>query len=72
MFSRWITLRGDSRVTSTSRRRSFRVTSAARVRRLSENPPAIEASVFIEQGTTAMPKVLKEPPEMGAARSSSS
>ena len=67
--SRCPSCRGASRGTTTKRRRSFRTTSAALVRRLSPRPCAIAARVRIEQGTTIMPSVLKEPLAMGAARS---
>jgi len=43
------------RATSTRRRRSFNMTSAARVIRLSDSPCATAASVRIEQGAITMP-----------------
>ena len=72
MFSRWITLRGVWGAPTAGRGPSYRGTWPARGRAFSEKPRAIEESYYIEWGKTAMPKVLKEPLEMGAARSSSS
>jgi hypothetical protein len=46
---------GVSRGTITSGLRSFSITSAARSIRFRDNPWATPASVFIEQGTIAMP-----------------
>ena len=51
MFSRWIADSGVSRGTSTSGRRSFSITSAARSIRLSASPRAIAPSVPICTGT---------------------
>ena len=60
---------GVSRTISTSGRRSFRVTSAARVSRVEVTPVAISAMVRTEQGATIMPRVRKLPLETEAARS---
>ena len=60
---------GVSRSISTRRRRSFNVTSAARVRRLEVTPVAISAMLRTEQGATIMPRVRKLPLETEAARS---
>ncbi|MOA24861.1 hypothetical protein D3C78_1455590 [compost metagenome] len=54
-------MKGVSRTISTRRRRSFKVTSAARVMRLSDRPWATAASVRIEQGTITMPAVWNAP-----------
>ena len=59
---------GASRTISTSRRRSFSTTSAARVSRLSPKPWAMAASERIEQGATSMPSVRNDPLEMLAPR----
>lgn len=67
MFSKWISLSGLSRASSTSLRRSFSATSAAREIRLSEYPVRIAANVFMLHGATSMPSVLKDPLEIGAA-----
>ena len=53
-FSRWITLSGISRGTTTSVRRSLIMTSAARVSSVSEMPCAMRATVLIEHGTMAI------------------
>ena len=53
-FSRWTTLSGVSRGTTTSVRRSLSMTSAARVRSVSEMPWAMRAAVPIEHGTTTI------------------
>ncbi len=66
MFSRCISLRGASRTASTSRRRSFRTTSAARWTRWSPRPVAIAASDFTLHGATIIPIVWNEPLEMAA------
>ncbi len=58
---------GVSRTTSTSVRRSFKQTSAARASRLSASEYAIAAALFIEQGITSIPSVRKEPLEIAAA-----
>ena len=58
-----------SRNSSTSRRRSFKTTSAARVRRLLATPLAISASVRAEHGATIIPMVRNEPLAMGAPMS---
>jgi hypothetical protein len=65
----WMRLSGVSRGTKTRRRRSFKHTSAARDSRFALVPVAISASDFIEQGTTTMPIVRKEPDETAAPRS---
>jgi hypothetical protein len=56
---------------STSRRRSFSTTSAARQTRLSPNPFAIAPSVFVLHGAITMPWVRNEPLDTGAAWSPS-
>ncbi len=66
MFSRWISLSGASRTASTSLRRSFKTTSAARWMRLSPSPCAIAASVRTLQGAMIMPMVTNEPLEIDA------
>ena len=60
---------GVSRGTMTSGRRSFSMTSAARSTRLRDSPCATPASVFIEQGTMAMPEQPWLPLAMVAPRS---
>jgi head-tail adaptor len=62
-------LSGVSRTIRIRRRRSFSVTSAARVSRLSPRPCAIAASDFIEQGATTMAAVAKLPLAMQAPMS---
>ncbi len=57
---------GVSRTISTSGRRSFRVTSAARVSRVEVTPVAISDMVRTEQGATIMPRVRNEPDAMAA------
>ena len=69
MLRRWARFSGVSRVSSTSRRRSFSTTSAARLIRLSDSPMAMAASVRIEQGATTIPSVAKEPDAMLAPMS---
>ena len=66
MFSRWISWSGASRTPRTSRRRSFKTTSAARVTSVSPMPCEISASVFTLQGSTIMPIVTNEPLEIAA------
>ena len=66
---RWPAWSGVSRTSSTSGRRSFRVTSAARLSSVVVTPLAISAMLRIEHGATTMPIVLNEPEEIGAARS---
>src|SRR5215471_747247 len=66
---RWPRWSGVSRITRMSGRPSLRVTSAARVRRLSARPCAMEAAAFTLHGTTTMPSVLKEPEAMEAPMS---
>ena len=60
---------GVSRSSRTSRRRSFNVTSAARVRRLAVTPVATSDIVRTEQGATIMPRVRNEPLLIDAPRS---
>ena len=62
--------KGVSRTISTSLRRSFSVTSAARVSRFEVTPVAISDIERMEQGATIMPEVRNEPLEIGAAMSS--
>ena len=61
MARAWTSESGASRRQSTSRRRSFRHTSAARTIRLSLALFAIADSVRIEHGATTMPSVRKVP-----------
>ena len=70
MFSRWIAESGVSRGTSTSGRRSFSITSAARSIRLSARPPAIAPSVPIVHGQIAIASAALEPEATGAIQSS--
>ena len=67
---RWPLCSGVSRSINTSRRRSFKVTSAARVSRLEVTPVAISDIERIEQGAMTIPSVLKEPLEIAAPMSS--
>ena len=60
---------GVSRTISTSRRRSFSTTSAARVSRPEVTPLAISAMERIEHGATTMPRVRNEPDEIAAPMS---
>ena len=60
---------GVSRTISTSRRRSFSITSAARVSRFEVTPVAISDMLRIEHGATIMPRVLNEPLASAAPRS---
>jgi hypothetical protein len=53
----------------TSGRRSFKVTSAARVSKLEVVPCAISDMLRIEHGAMIMPRVLNEPEASGAAMS---
>ena len=69
MLRKCARLNGVSRTISTSRRRSFSVTSAARVNRLSDRPWATAASVFIEQGVTTIAWVANDPLAMAAPTS---
>ena len=69
MFLIWPACSGVSRNSSTSRRRSFKHTSAARVSRLLVTPVAISASVRAEQGATTIPMVRNEPLAMAAPTS---
>ena len=70
MVRRWPVCSGVSRTISTSRRCSFRVTSAARVSSVVVTPEAISDIDRIEHGATTMPMVRNEPLEIGAAISS--
>jgi len=63
---------GVSRGTSTRGRRSFRVQSAARRRRLSANPQAMPATVFMLQGRITMPWCRYPPLDRGDVRSKGS
>ena len=69
MFSRWISDSGVSRTTSTSLRRSFSITSAARPIRSSEMPCAMRARPPVEQGMTTMASQPAEPEANGARKS---
>jgi hypothetical protein len=69
MFRMWMRLSGVSRGTSTSLRRSFSVTSAARLTRSLVRPVAIAASDRIEHGITTIPMVWNDPDEIAAPRS---
>src|SRR5690349_8871100 len=60
MLRKCARLSGVSRATSTRRRRSLSITSAARVSRLSAKPFATPASVFIEHGAITMPSVRND------------
>ncbi len=57
---------GVSRSISTSGRRSFSTTSAARVSRVEVTPLAISDSVRTVHGAITMPLVLNEPEEIAA------
>ena len=70
MFSRWMTLRGVSRGTTISGRRSLRWTSAARVTRFVVMPLAIAARVLMLHGETTIPPVRNEPLAIAAEKSS--
>ncbi len=72
MLRRCARFNGVSRTISTSRRRSFSVTSAARVIRLSPRPCATAASVRIEHGAITMPSQRNEPLAIAAPMSSMS
>ena len=61
MLRRCARLKGVSRTISSSGRRSFSITSAARVSRLSPKPCATAASVFIEQGAITIAEASKLP-----------
>ena len=71
MVRRWPRWNGVSRTISTSGRRSFSVTSAARVSRVEVTPVAISLIVLIEQGATIMPRVRNEPEAIVAPTSPS-
>ena len=70
MCSRWMSLSGASRGTSTSFRRSLSTTSAARCTSVVPLPVEIAASVRMLHGATTMPRVTNEPLEMAAPKSS--
>src|SRR6202021_827992 len=57
---------GGSRTIRTSRRRSLRTTSAARVSNDDVTPVAISERLRIEQGAITMPSVRNDPLEMEA------
>ncbi len=65
----WIKFHGVSRGTSTSLRRSFKKTSAARRSALSLEPEAIRPRVAMEQGTTTIASKRAEPLTNGTLRS---
>ena len=69
MFSMWTRLSGVSRVISTSRRRSFSITSAQRWMRLRAAPVAIAPRVEPEQGAISAAGARDEPEAKGAVRS---
>ena len=69
MFSRWTRLKGVSRGTRISFRRSFRWTSAARVIRFVVIPWAIAARVLMLQGATTIPAVRNDPLAIPAEKS---
>ena len=69
MLLMWPACSGVSRNIRTTRRRSFRQTSAARATRLDVTPVAISLKVRTEQGATIMPIVWNEPLEIAAAMS---
>lgn len=69
MFSRWILENGASRGTSTSGRRSFRATSAARSMRLLQAPVATADRVPVEHGQITMALGALEPEAGGAIQS---
>ena len=69
MFSMWIRLSGVSRGISTSRRRSFSITSAQRWMRLRAVPWAIAASVAPEHGAISAAGASDDPEAKGAVRS---
>ena len=60
---------GASRTTSTSLRRSFSITSAARPTRSSEMPWAIRARPPVEQGITTIASQPADPEANGARKS---
>ena len=53
--------KGDSRTIRISRRRSFNVTSAARIIRFELIPAAIDAIVWMEEGAMIIPSVGNDP-----------
>jgi hypothetical protein len=66
MFLRWMAESGVSRGTRTSFLFSLIMTSAARSIRFDAKPFAMAASVFMEQGITAMASTLSDPLAMVA------
>jgi hypothetical protein len=70
MLLRWPVWSGVSRTNKTSFRRSFKVTSAARVSNVVVTPDEISDIERTEQGATIIPIVRNEPLEMEAAISS--
>ena len=70
MLRRWPVWSGVSRTSKTSFRRSFRVTSAARVNNVVVTPDEISDIERTEQGATIIPIVRNEPLEIEAAISS--
>src|ERR1700732_1499880 len=70
MLLRWPVWSGVSRTSNTSLRRSFKVTSAARVSNVVVTPVEISDIERTEQGATIIPIVRNEPLEIGAAISS--
>ena len=69
MARAWTRETGVSRSMSTRRRRSFSITSAARVSRFEVTPVAISDMVRTEQGEITMPRVRNEPEAMAAPTS---
>ena len=69
MFSIWMWLKGVSRGTSISGRRSLSITAPARVSRLSFTPAASLPSVSIEQGMMTIARARNEPEAIEAATS---
>ncbi len=66
MFSRWMAFNGVSLGIITSGRFSLRVTSAARLTRLSARPFETAATVVILHGTITIPRVANVPLAIGA------
>ena len=69
MFSRWIRLSGVSRGISTSRRRSFSITSAQRWIRFRAVPWAMHARLAPEQGAMSAAGASDDPDANGAVMS---
>ena len=69
MFSMWTRLKGVSRGTRISLRRSLRWTSAARVTRFPVIPWAMLARVLMLHGETTIPAVRNEPLAIPALKS---